>query len=264
MTVRLTGKLPDFLIIGAQKGGTTSLFNYLMQHPDVASPTTREIHYFDANYARGEEWYRSFFPPLAQGGLSAAPGVASRMTGESTPYYLFHPRVPERASRLFPRVKLLLLLRNPVDRAYSHYQMMVLKGREELSFEDAIEREPDRLRGEEERLLADGGYVSLAHRRHSYVARGLYADQIARWAQHFPGEQMLILKAEDLFAEPVAIFREVSEFLGLSPWQLDDHEAYHSGAYAEMRPATRLRLLDYFAPHNRRLYDALGRDLGWG
>ncbi|HYF40703.1 MAG TPA: sulfotransferase domain-containing protein, partial [Gemmatimonadales bacterium] len=153
---KLTGPLrglPSVLLIGAQKAGTTSLFNYMAEHPAVLPPSNKEIHYFDLNPTRGLTWYRSHFPynhQLRDGSV----------TVDASPYYLAHPGVPQRAAQLLPGARLLVLLRNPVDRAYSHYQHEVRGGREPLSFEEAIAREPERLEGEEERLRADPAYYS--------------------------------------------------------------------------------------------------------
>lgn len=253
---------PDFLIIGAQKAGTTSCFEYLIQHPGVAPPLKKEIHFFDVpeRFRRGAGWYRAFFPVLAERHRGS---TSRRITGEASPYYLFHPRVPERVAELFPRVKLLALLRNPADRAYSQYQMWVRAGREPLSFEAAIDAEPERLRGTEEQLLTRDDYCSPVHRRHSYLARGIYVDQLLRWSRHFSQEQMLVLKAEDLLANPASTVGEVITFLGLPPVELDVSERYNARSYPPLAPATRRRLLEYFEPHNRRLYDLLGRDFGW-
>jgi hypothetical protein len=141
--------------------------------------------------------------------------------------------------------------------------MWVRAGKELLSFEDAIEAEPERLRGLEERMLADDNYASPIHRRYSYLARGIYIDQLMRWMGYFPREQMLILKAEDLFTDPSRVVAEALAFLGLPPVQLDLSGQYNVRSYPGLAPATRDRLLEYFEPHNRRLYDFLGRDFGW-
>ena len=254
---------PDFLIIGAQKAGTTSLFEYLIRHPDVAAPVKKELHFFDVpdRFRRGVAWYRELFPSLNP----SLSGHTSRrqVTGEASPYYLFHPRVPASVVGLFPQVKLIALLRNPADRAYSQYQMWVRAGREPLSFDEAIAAEAERLEGAEARLLADSNHTDEVHRRHSYLARGVYVDQLARWTQHFGREQMLILKTEDLFADTQRIIAEVFEFLGLPQAQLDLSERYNVRAYDPLPSTSRDRLIEYFEPHNRRLYEFLGRDFEW-
>jgi hypothetical protein len=252
-------RLPDLIIAGAQKAGTTSLFGYLAEHPQCAVSLRKEVHYFDQNYAQGENWYRMHFPFEASPGQSSAP-----VCFESSPYYMFDPRVPERAFRAVPQAKLIFLLRNPVSRAYSHYQHSVRRAREPLSFEEAIEAEPARLRGEHERLLAEPSYQSAPHRDFSYLARGVYVDQLQRWREVFSPDQMLIVHAERMFREPQAVFADVLSFLGLKAWVPTRFETHNSGRYrAPMADAVRERLARYFAPHNERLFDLLGRRYDW-
>jgi len=256
----LTGPLrglPSVLIIGTQKGGTTSLFNYLVQHPDVMPPFGKEIHYFDLHYARGVRWYRGRFPynHRLRGGA---------LTLDASPYYLIHPLVPERAADLLPGARLIALLRNPVDRALSHYQHEVRGGREPLSFTEAIDREEERLAGEEERLRSDPGYYSFNFHRYSYARRGIYVDQLRRWAQHFPRSQLLVLQSERLFQNPAATTAIVHRFLGLAPHSVGRFGAFLQGRYERaMPPALRARLANSFEPHNRELYAWLGEDFGW-
>ncbi|HXS47682.1 MAG TPA: sulfotransferase domain-containing protein, partial [Solirubrobacterales bacterium] len=172
--------LPDFLIIGAQKGGTTSLHAYLSEHRRVSPSSTKEVHFFDHAYDRGLGWYRAHFQRSAKAPLS--------LSGEATPYYLFHPLVPARVAETLPESRLIVILRDPVDRAFSHHNHELALGFEDLPFEEAIEREPERLEGEQERILEDPGYRSFAHQHHSYVSRGRYAEQLERWLAHVPPE----------------------------------------------------------------------------
>lgn len=253
-------RLPDLIIAGAQKAGTTSLFGYLAEHPQCAASLRKEVHYFDQNYAQGENWYRMHFPFEPTGGEPPSAPVCF----ESSPYYMFDPRVSQRVRRTVPQVKLIFLLRNPVSRAYSHYQHSVRRGREPLTFEAAIEAEPARLRGQHERLLAEPSGQSAPHRDFSYLARGVYVDQLERWREAFSAEQMLIVQAERMFREPQAVFGEVVAFLGLEPWLPARFETHNSGRYrAPMSDAARDRLASYFAPHNARLFDWLGHRYDW-
>jgi hypothetical protein len=256
LTASLRG-LPSVLIIGAQKGGTTSLFNYLVQHPDVLPSIRKEVHYFDFHYLRGVTWYRGHFPyahRLRRGSL----------TLDATAYYLVHPLVPERAAGLFPLVKLIVLLRNPVDRAYSHYQHEVRGGRESLCFAEALEKESERLAGEEERLRSEPGYYSWNHHRYAYTGRGLYLEQLRRWMQHFPRSQLLVLQSERLFRDPVAVTAAVHDFLGLPPHQLHLNEPFRKQGYnSAMPPELRTRLITYFEPYNRELFQWLGEEFDW-
>lgn len=247
--------LPDFLVIGAQKAGTTALYAYLREHPSITGPSWKEVSYFDRHYARGEAWYRGNFPNLAR--------ARGKLVGEASPSYLFHPLGAERVRALLPEARLVALVRNPVDRALSHHNHEVALGREELSFEDALEAEEERLRGEEEKLISDPGYFSREWWSHAYQARGRYADQLDRWLELFPREQLLIVPSEDLGAEPAQTYARVVEFLGAPPHRLESFPRVFERQYEPMRPETRERLASEFDEPNRRLYELLGRDLGW-
>jgi hypothetical protein len=238
--------LPDFVIIGTQRGGTTSLYRYLIEHPDVGSALRKEVHFFDRHYQKGMNWYLAHFPLREE----------ASMVGEASPNYLFHPDVPGRARRAIPHARFIALLRNPVDRAYSQYQMNVKKGIESLSFEDALDKE-------RERLSHSDDPASSTWRQHSYIKRGLYAEQLECWMSVFPREQFLIIKSEDLYADPERVVRRALAYLGLRPWTPAGFKAYHLAGYTDMNPATYRRLTEYFAPHNQRLYALVGRDLGW-
>jgi len=253
------GSLPDFLIIGVQKGGTSSLYSYLTDHPQVASAFKKELHYFDSDkFGKGEGWYRSNFPPpTSENGHRV-------ITGEASPYYLYHPLAPQRAAQVVPNARLIALLRNPVDRAYSDYNHRLNDGVETLSFEEAIEAEEDRIGGEKERMLAEEGYSSASHRRHSYLARGVYVDQIREWHNHFDPDQLLVLKSEDFFKNTRKMMQLVCDFLGLPEWDGGNFgQVKNKRRYNPMSPTIREKLESYFEPHNQRLYDYLGQDFGW-
>jgi hypothetical protein len=257
--------LPDYLIIGAQRAGTTSLHRYLVQHPGVRTMLrTKGVHFFDTNYGRGLDWYASRFPTKLYAWYVARRHGVELRTGEASPYYLFHPHVPQRVAEHLPRVKLIALLRDPVQRAYSHYQHEVARGFETLAFEAAIEAEPGRLAGETERMLAEPLYNSFAHQHHSYMARGRYQEQLARWRSLFPDEQLLVLSSERFFREPEPTFRRVLDFLGLPPFAPDAFEKHNAYDYRPMGAEVRGRLLEHYREPNRRLYESLGEDLGWG
>jgi hypothetical protein len=246
--------LPDFLILGAQKAGTTALYAYLRRHPDITGPAWKEVSFFDRHYARGESWYRGNFPNTLR---------ARGLVGEASPSYLFHPQAPERVAALVPDAKLVVLVRNPVDRAFSHYQHEVALGREPLAFDDALAAEDERLRGEEERMRADPAYFSHAWWNYTYRARGRYAEQLERWLAVFPREQLLVVPSEDLLLEPERAYARVLEFLGAEEHRLDSYPRVFEREYDPMNPETRSRLSEEFAEPNRRLYELLGRDLGW-
>lgn len=252
--------LPDFLIIGAQKSGTTFLYQLLVRHPHVKPAFAKEVHYFDLNFGKGDNWYRSHFPLQMR-------NSRKYITGEASPYYLFHPHASRRASTVIPDAKLIVLLRNPVDRAYSHYQHQVKRLRDErrenLTFEEAIEAEERILPAEVSKMLQDEDYESLSHRTRSYLRRGIYIDQLLIWSSFFQREQMLILKSEDLFSDTKNTLERTLDFLEIPHWAPEKYSIPNKREYAGMSPLLRQRLDEYYKPHNQRLNEYLGEDLGW-
>lgn len=245
--------LPDFLIVGAQKAGTTALYAYLRWHPRITGPSWKEVSFFDRHYGRGVAWYRGHFPARRSG----------RLIGEASPGYLFHPLAPQRAKATVPAARLIALLRDPVDRALSHYHHEVALGREPLSFEEALDAEAERTRREAERMVREPGYFSHAWWDHAYLARGRYAEQLERWLAVFPREQLLVVASEELAADPGGTYGRVLEFLGAPGHALRSYPRVYKQDYGEMAPGTRRRLEEHFADPNARLYELLGRDLGW-
>jgi hypothetical protein len=256
--------LPDFLIIGAPKCGTTSLYHYLARHPGVAPAFQKEVRYFNKAFDRGTRWYRAHFPTVPYRLAVQAFTRQRLIAGESTPLYLFDPHVADRVRALLPAVKLIVLLRDPVERAYSGYQMEVRNGRELFPFGQAIEREAERLAREAEQpLRPQTSNGPTPEWKSGYLARGMYANRLDAWFKLFAREQFLIVSAEDFFSDTPGVFSQAIRFLGLPPWQPDRFARYNAGKYSGMEPAARRRLVDYFAPHNERLYQLLGRDFGW-
>ncbi len=241
--------LPDFIIIGVQKGGTSSLFRYLAQHPDLSMAYRKQLHFFDRFWKKGEHWYQACFDFSGR----------NKMVGEATPYYFFHPHVPARMKELLPRVKLILMLRNPVDRAYSHYKMKRAQGHEpEADFERALELEEERTAREWEKMLRQPDYYSLACRQFSYFRRSCYDEQLQRWLTHFDKSQMLIIRSERFFAQPMAELKRVYDFLGVREFRPPDLRAFNSREYDPLPQELRQRLMRRFAPHQRRLVEMLG------
>jgi hypothetical protein len=245
--------LPDFLIIGAQKAGTTALYTYLRRHPSITGPAWKEVSFFDRQYTRGAAWYRGNFPLRSSG----------RTVGEASPSYLFHPLAPQRVAALLPDVKLIAILRDPVDRAYSHYRHEVALGREQLSFEDALAAEEERTAGEVERMIADPGYFSRGWWDHTYVSRGLYAVQLERWLAAFTRDRLLVLTNDELSERPAETYARTLRFLGVRAFELDTFPRVFEGSYPPLDAVTHETLRTKFAEPNRRLAELLGRDLAW-
>jgi len=255
------GGLPQFIIIGGQKCGTTFLYDRLNQHPDVRpclfdALNDGEIHYFHRRFCEGPDWYRAFFP--SQNGHDSAPVFSGEASG-----YIYYPHAPARIRALIPDARLIALLRNPVDRAYSHYQHEARLGFESLSFAEAIDREPERLTGEYERVKADPSYFSFNRNHFSYLERGIYADQLPWWWEVFPKEHLMIVQSEQLYREPQATLQSITEFTGLPSWTPPPYSGHKSYGYEKLDDALRQSLRKFFKPHNERLFNMLGVDYGW-
>ena len=261
--------LPDFLIIGTQKGGTTSLYNYLQDHPSIGSAARKEVHFFDrrANLNKGLLWYQGHFPTEVEKYAAQRLRSLPFVTGEATPEYLFLPHIPHLVHKMLPHTKLILLLRHPIDRAYSQYQHAVIQGHETRSFEEAITMQEARLVEEQASILHDRNYEHYTYMQNCYLMRSMYVDQLQRWMRLFPKEQFLILKSEEFYADPVSTLKQVLNFLAIpvseSQLRKNDYKPYYANSYEQIDSASRKRLLAFFEPHNARLYDFLGVDFGW-
>ncbi len=261
-------RLPDFMILGTKRGGTTTLYRSLLRHPWVvplvpAAQRIKGVHYFDRNYARGDEWYRSHFPTTIHAGsvrlLAGHPIVA----GEASPYYLLHPSAAERAASVAPGARLIVLLRDPVDRAFSHYRDEVKHGHETLPFDSAIEAEEGRMEQELTRITTDPAYHSVVHEHLSYLAYGHYAEQLRRWLRVYSHDQILVLVSEEVFADPAGAFATVLRFLDVPPSSHPSPPRLNAAPAATLDAAARKRLEAYYRPSVEDLEDLLGRRLPW-
>jgi hypothetical protein len=256
--------LPDFVIIGAQKCGTSSLFYYIQQHPCVgfAPAITKEVHYFDEHFAEGEKWYRSHFPLRSYKGVQSA--LKGRfLTGEASPEYLYHPDPPERIRALLPGAKFIALLRNPTDRAFSHYQLQRKRNRDDRTFEEAALTELETLERERESGPFRSARATWEDLELSYLRRGLYLEQLNVWTSLFPREQILVLRSEDLFGRAEQTYARTLEFLGLPSWRPSEFENIAPGGYRPLEESLRTRLDAFFEPHNRALAEAFGEEFLW-
>lgn len=253
--LKITAKLrhdPDFIIIGAQKGGTTSLFHYLTQHPQLNLPNVKEVHFFTKNYHRGLNFYKTYFPYKQKGKLS----------GEATPYYLFHPKVPYRLYKCFPNVKLIIMLRNPVNRAFSHYNMEKKLSNEKRAFEVAIQDELNQLENLNKKILSSNHYTT-EHAHHSYLSRGLYQEQIERWLNYFDKNQMLFIKSEDFFENPQKELKRVFDFFKIDNIQINDLEPKLKGNYNNLTKSFYDQLAEFFKKNNSKLTTIIGNKFNW-
>lgn len=230
------GRLPDFLIIGAMRSGTSSLARYIRAHPSICLATQKEVHFFDRNFARGTEWYVRHFP-------CAHPG---HLTGEATQTYLFDEEALDRMASVVPHARLIVLLRHPIDRAYSHYWLNRARGREPLDFEAAIRAEPERV---------DNGGLNERY-WYSYLGRGRYARQLAALTERYPRDQLLVHLFEELRDSPAATYGAICRFLGIDDGVLPPNLGRVVNPYVTFR-SLRLRTLSQRLPE--RLHKAVGR-----
>ena len=260
--------LPTFLIAGAARAGSTSMFKALGQHPAIGHPFlrgTREVHFFDNNYDRGLGWYQSLFPFKAQMARAArSVGVTTPHAFESGVYYMFHPLAPERIKRDLPDVKLLVLLRDPVERAFSMHAHSVTFGYETETFERALELEDDRLTGEAERMVADPSYYSFSYRHHSYRSRGRYIEQLERLENVFGRDRIHVVDSVDFWASPVPGYDRLLDFLELPNVGYPDFKHLNARSRpAPMPDPVRAALEEHYRPYNEQLTKWLGWEPSW-
>lgn len=256
--------LPGFLIVGAQRCGTTSMYRTLERHPAVMTAVMHKgVHYFDMNYGRGIGWYAAHFPLSRAARWLAASVDIAPVTFESSPYYMFHPLAAARIARDLPSVKLVVLVRDPVERAYSAHAHELARGFETESFSQALELENDRVKGEVERITSDSSYLSLSHQHHAYRARGQYIDQLERLEKEFGAERIHVVDSGDFFADPAPEYDALLDFLGLPHRGYPAFERHNARPRSRMPDAIRQELDEYFLPYDERLTAWLGRPPSW-
>jgi Sulfotransferase domain len=256
--------LPTFLISGAQRCGTTSMYKTLTTHPQVLPAVLHKgVHYFDTNYGRGLNWYRAHFPTQATADRTARAVGGRVITGESSPYYMFHPLSGRRIVDDLPDPRMIILLRDPVERAYSAFTHESARGYETETFERALELEESRLAGEEERMTADPTYVSFDHQHHAYVRRGMYVHQLERLEKEVGRDRLLVIDSGDLFTDPAPVFEQVCDFLGLAPWQPAAFDQHNARPRSGMDEGIRQQLTRRFEDADERLAAWLGRTPSW-
>jgi hypothetical protein len=267
--------MPDFLLIGAKRGGTTSAYFHLLSHPDVLplfpsakmTPKARDTkgtHYFSSEFDMGSLWYASHFPSRARRGWHHARFGVRPIAGEASPYYLAHPAAAARAAAAVPAATILVALRDPIERAYSAWREQTRNGVETLSFEDAVAAEPDRVGRDAEHLANDADAYSFAHEFQTYVGQSRYAESLSRWLECYPPSQVHVWASEEYYADPVQTMEGVCKMLGLTPGLLAERGARLNAAPAsEMAAATRSRLREAFAEDVAATWTLLGREMPW-
>jgi len=257
-----TRVLPDFLVIGVGRSATTTLHHNLSKNPCLFSAAYDEIGFFDENFHLGLNWYRSFFPTKSLKNKTIKNNNFF-MSYEVTPSYIRKPWVARRIKEILPNVKLIAILRNPVDRTYSHYNMAVNEGNEKRSFEEVIKYDLKQLENFSDSYSkkSDDYFKNVVE--NSFVARGFYLEQLDIWFKLFPKKQILIIKSEDLANRTTEVVKDIFNFLMLPEYNIKNVSKHRVSDYSKMNSSTRKTLVEFFKPYNKKLYEFLDRDFGW-
>jgi hypothetical protein len=257
-------QLPSFIVVGAQRAGTTSLFRALMSHPLIHSANYHKgVNYFDVNYARGFSWYQGHFPTTALLRKRGRDVSGQPITFEASGYYMFHPWAAQRIAHDLPEVRIVAMLRDPVERAYSAWKHELARGYETETFERALELEDERVGGQMERMVADRDYQSFSHRHHAYLRRGQYAEQLSRLHHYFAPDRIHVIESESFFTEPETIYGGLLDFLELPTVFPERFDCWNGRPSSPMPETTRIRLRDHFSSHDASLAELLGREPAW-
>ncbi len=250
--------LPDFINIGASKCGTTSLYHFLIQHPNVHPAITKELNYF---IWYPTAYYRANFPTVFKKYFEKKIGNRSFVTGEATPLYMFYPSIAKKIQKMNPKIKLIVLLRNPIDRAFSQYSEHFKLGyHNSLTFDEVIKKELniiEKIKNFEDEKFMRKNIFKLN------LSRGIYFEQLKKWMAVIPKDQFLILKTEEFNVDKQKIMNQVFNFLKLPKYSINILKKHNVGKYTSMNSSTRKFLIDFFKPHNKRLYKFLKRDFDW-
>lgn len=266
--------MPDFLLIGTKRGGTTSLYYDLLKVPQIVplfpsarylpkANETKGVHFFDSNYHRGLRWYRSYMPTERSRERAQRRIGRPVIVGEASPYYLFHPLAAERAHAAVPDAKLLLLLRDPVQRTYSHWKERRRSNAEPLDFDAALAAEEGRLAGEEQKLIDDPRYYSYAYEQQSYVAQSRYVRALRRWADLYGMERILVVASEEYYSDQPGTVARVAQFLGVDGSSVAAGARMNAAPGEKLSPELQSRLSALFTEDNAQLEEMIGRSLPW-
>ena len=251
--------LPDFVIIGTARSGTTSLYNNICQHPCVLPAAYDELGFFDSNFHLGLNWYRSLFPTNFSKWLLKRK-MKFAITGEDTPFYIWSPSVAKRILKILPNVKLIVLFRNPIDRAYSNYHLGIRAGSENLSFEDAIQTELENLKESEK----DSKYnIEKYTIPRSYISKGIYVEQLKIWLKLFKREQLFITSSENFELNPEETLNQIFNFLQIPNHKIINLKKYKVASYPKMKDETRMFLVNFYKKFNDELFELIGKEFDW-
>lgn len=255
---------PSFIVAGAQRCGTTSLYRALLSHPAVLSAAFHKgVNYFDVNYDKGLPWYRGHFPLQATATIRTRGSGERPVTFDASGYYMFHPLAAQRIGRDLPDVKILVLVRDPIERAYSAYRHEYARGFETEDFERALALEDERVQPELERMLADHSYQSQSYRHQAYRRRGQYDEQLSRLASAVGKEHLLVVESESFFSRPETEYRRILDFLGLRPHVPERFDRWNARPGTDIPSGAQRFLASAFQDHDDRLVEYLGHAPSW-
>jgi len=252
--------LPECFVIGVVRSGTTSLYHYLGQHPCIVSSAYDELGYFDDNYHLGINWYKSLFPTKSTKN-KIIKKHGKFLTYDVTPFYIYNPLVARRISESFPKAKIISNLRNPIDRVYSNYIIMLQDGDTTSTFEEMIHTAMDELEKNKSRLNDEAYMVDTYYE--NILARGFYANQLEIWFKKFQKEQLLMIPSEELAQKPDQVLRKIFEFLNLPYFKIKDFTKQNKREYPPMKDETRKLLIEFYKPHNEKLYSLVNQHFDW-
>ena len=259
----LTGSirvLPDFLVIGAKRCGTTSLFYHLPEHPCISKSPHDNMGFFNDNFHLGVNWYKSFFPTIfTRNKIKSEFG--NFLAFDVTTTYMEEESTANNVYQIKPNMKIIVILRNPVDRAYSQYHLNLREKAEKRSFEDAMEENMNELNKESYERYEIKPKFSVEE--NNYLKKGLYAQQLRHWLNIFPMESMLILSTDEFESNQQVIYNKIFEFLNISQFEVKNTEKMEKGSYPQMKSETRSLLLDYFRSHNNELFKLINKKFSW-
>jgi len=249
--------LPDFIINGTVRSGTTSLFNYLGQHPSIINAYQDEIGFFDSNFHLGFNWYRSFFPTFNE--LNKIKNTSGySLTCEDTPFYFWKPNAIKLIKKHLPNCTFITIFRNPIDRAYSNYHLAVRTGNEKNSFEDVIQNEIKILKNSD--LFSNS---ELILKGKSYVGKSLYSFQFKNWLDEFDLSKIHTLSTEELSKDPEKSLNDIFDFLKIPRFKVKNLQKHKHETYAPMNAKTRELLSTFFQPYNEELFKMIGKRFDW-
>ena len=252
--------LPECFVIGVVRSGTTSLYHYLGQHPCIGSSAYDEIGYFDENYHLGINWYKSLFPTkFTRDKIIKKHGKF--LTYDVTPFYIYNPLVTRRIFESFPQAKIISNLRNPIDRAYSNYIIMLQDGDTTKTFEEIVKMEMDEIDKSKSKLNDESYIVDTFYE--NLLARGFYANQLEVWFEKFQKNQLLMISTEDLAQKTDQVLTKVFEFLDLPYFKIRDFTKQNKREYPLMKDETRKLLIEFYKPHNEKLYSLINQHFDW-